>query len=103
MTYCKQRSNVDIEADVSKRGRNDLAPSVVTVLTDLGDKNTRSSPLALLEVLFKIEETSSHSASTVNSALRANQTSILLEMRSNSALSPYSVLYAPLTILSLAT
>ena len=53
MTYCKQRSNVDIEADVSKRGRNDLAPSVVTVLTDLGDENARSSPLALLEVLLK--------------------------------------------------
>ncbi len=46
---CKQRPDIDVEAEIGKGGRDHLLPAIVAVLTDLGDQNTRAPALILLE------------------------------------------------------
>ena len=51
VAYSEERTNIDVEANISEGRRNDLAPSVVPILTDFRHQNARSSTLAPLELL----------------------------------------------------
>ena len=47
---CEQRPDVDVEPEICKRGGDHLLPAVVTVLSDLGDKNARPPAFTGLEL-----------------------------------------------------
>ena len=51
VAYSEERTNIYVEADIREGSRNDLAPSVVPILTDLRHENARSTTLAPLELL----------------------------------------------------
>ena len=51
VSYRKERTNIDVEPDISEGRGNDLASSVVPILTDLRHENARSTTLASLELL----------------------------------------------------
>ena len=51
VTYSKERPNVNIKAKVSKGRCDDLATTIMAVLTDLGHQNTRAPALFVLKFL----------------------------------------------------
>ena len=50
----EQRSHVDVETKVGKRGGDDLLPTVVTVLAHLGHEDARAATLRLFEVVDEL-------------------------------------------------
>ena len=46
----KQRTDIDVEAEIRKGGGNDLLSAVMAVLSDLGDENPRPPPFRGLEL-----------------------------------------------------
>ena len=81
-TYSKQRTNVNIEAQISEGRGDDLAAPVMTVLTDLGDQNARSSTFLAFKLLQSFTEavkaTSTSSDTAAVTVVHLKMTSSLL-------------------------